>query len=130
MNQDDLQEKIDGGDSSDNSPDADAFRIVFSALKKQSFYELPAGFSRRIVAKIEHAKATNETTSDRVWMAGGILCLVLGFAYAITTIDFTPTVGIYAFLSAYSGPVLFGIIFIVVVHLLDKFVLRVGSSRN
>ncbi len=104
-------------------------QAVFNSLKAQPRFELPAGFADRIVAMVEQKIALRETRRDRWWLVSGILSLVIALGYVVTKVSFKPEVGVFKFLSGYAGLVIFGIIFVIALHLVDKFLLKKISQK-
>ena len=111
-------------------------KIVSSALEKQSGFELSPDFADRVVLMIQQQATQKESQRDRLWLIAGIVTMIGALVYTLMKVEFIPTlprievvkfspgVGVFTFLSGYSGLVIFGIIFVVALHIIDKRLLR------
>lgn len=108
--------------------------IVSSALEKQTDYELSPGFADRIISMIQQKEVQKESRRDKWWLLGGIVAIIGTLVYVFANVKmntntllpgkFHPGVGVYTFFSGYSGLVIFGLVFIIALHIIDKRVLR------
>ena len=122
---------IDGDDKFD--------QLLSKALEKESF-RLPHGFADRIVAMAEKQLMQKEARRDRWWLIGGIILMFSAVIFVITWVDlkslpniapkleFTPGVGVFTFFQGYSGLVIFAILFITILHIIDKRLLKKQES--
>ena len=108
----------------DETPKDHLEQIVFKAAEKEPKFELPLGFADRVVAMMEGKAVAREARRDRWWLIGGILSMVIAFAYVARVVEFSP------FLSNYAGLMIFGVLFVTALHLVDKFVLKKGSQES
>ena len=96
---------------------------IKSALRKEMDFRLPGNFSSKLVELIM-VKAKRE----RRWEIAGIITVGLLFATALIVTwiytHFKFSLGALTFLSDHIGLISFGIIFIVLLHLFDKKVVR------
>lgn len=125
----DLQQKIADGTITDGSIDDRAYRTVFSAASREPSFQLPDSFANRVAAMAAKSIAQHETRRERWIYALGMLSIVAAFVAALATIDFSkfrfnPGVGVFTFVSANAGLVIFGVVFVAVLHLIDRFFLR------
>ena len=117
--------------------DKDRFEeIVSSALEKQTEFELSPDFADRVVSMIQQKAVQKETQRDRWWLISGIASMIGALVYVFTKIELkslipnveiapiSPGVGVFTFLSGYSGLVIFGIAFVIALNFLDKRILR------
>lgn len=103
MNEQELDKKID------------------NALNAEPSFRLSSNFADHVVRMAESRKTAKETSSDGWWLAAGIVGILCAFIYAIVSVDFKPGFGAFAFLSGNSGLVIFGVSFIVLLNIIDKF---------
>lgn len=127
MSDEELQHHIEAGDQLNNSVEAEAYRKVFSSLQREPEFELSSSFEDLIIQRIA-AQYVKESQRDGWWFIGGIVLFLIGFIVAIVLIDFKPTVGVYTFLTGFSGLVIFGIAFIVFLNFVDRKFIRPVSS--
>jgi hypothetical protein len=124
-----LQQKISDGIPTEPSADARAYRAVFSALKKEPAFKLPDSFAQQVAALALQSADLKENFKEKGWFALGMLALLGAFIFAVTLVDFSkfnfaPGVGVFTFLSSNAGLVIFGLIFVIGLHLLEKKLLR------
>lgn len=101
-------------------------QLLSKALEKEPAYELPRGFADRIVAMTESRSVKKETSRDKWWLIAGIAGMIGTVVFVLTQVKMPfvkPTVGVFTFFQGYSGLVIFGILFVIVLHLVDKLVL-------
>ncbi|GHN00217.1 hypothetical protein WSM22_17060 [Cytophagales bacterium WSM2-2] len=108
--------------------DAEAYRMVFSALKKEVDFKLPDDFASR-VASLAQAPA-KKTDWDKIFLFGGLFAFAIAMIYAIAITKFTISAGAFLFLKDYS--LLFALVIIVLISLqwLDKKLLRNIHSQG
>jgi hypothetical protein len=128
--EEELQKKVENREPVPASADAEAYRHVFAAVEKEMNFALPAGFADKVVQKIMAEAQRKEAARDRLWfILAGILFLG-GFVASLVfvefnpTVDFKPSVGVFTFLSGYPGLILFGVVFIALLHFVDKKFIR------
>ena len=102
--------------------DASSYRKIFNALKKEPTYSLPAAFSDDIIKRIEMTRPS--TSSDRLWFALGIAGFVVAALVTILLTGFKLSAGTFKFLSGYSGLLIFGIAFVLLLQFFDKKFIR------
>ncbi len=117
--EEELQNQIEKG-LVNESDDAHAYQRVFDALKKEPDFHVSLPFADRILAVIEK----KEEQRDYWWMAAGIFLTVIALIVSIFLTTAHWTAGIFTFLSGYRGLVVFGITFILLLHWVDKKVIR------
>lgn len=126
-NDEELQVKIEHGDMHDQSLDAEAYRQVFSVLRQESNFALPSSFADRLVERLMREAEQKEASRDQIWFfLGGILFLV-AFVVSLVVVEFKPGVGVFTFFAGYPGLVLFGAVFILLLHILDRKFIRSAS---
>ena len=112
-----LQRRIENGESVDDSPDSRAYRKVFDTLKREP-YLLPTDFAEKIVYHIE--KRNNGLSNDYFWFGLGLLAFIGAAIFAVSRTDFRINFGALKFISGYSGFLIFGLAFILLIQYLDK----------
>jgi hypothetical protein len=98
-----------------------AFSKVDRALKREPIFQLAPGFSDRVMARIDTSRVSS---SDLVWMGAGILAFIVATIVAIAFTNFKLNFGVLKFISGYPGLVAFGVLFILVLHWIDKKVIQ------
>ena len=102
--------------------DASSYRKIFNVLKKEPTYSLPAAFSDDIIKRIEMTRPS--TSSDRLWFVLGIAGFVVAALVTILLTGFKLSAGTFKFLSGYSGLLIFGIAFVLLLQFFDKKFIR------
>jgi uncharacterized sodium:solute symporter family permease YidK len=125
LTDEELQSQIEKGHAIDGE-DASVYKRIFSALKKEPSFVLPARFSDDIVKRIEMAKPQSST--DNLWFGLGIFGFVLAAIITIVLTGFNPGAGAFKFLSGYAGLFAFGIVFILLLNFFDKKFIRPLAS--
>lgn len=128
QHEEELQNRIQLGDATDHSPDAEAYRQVFAALRQETNFVLPVSFADRMVERLLREAERRENSRDRWWLIIGSTLLLLGFVFAFVYLEFKPSVGIFTFLAGYPGLIAFGSVFILVLHILDRKFIRTTSE--
>jgi len=132
MNQheENIQNQIERGEAA-TGPDADAYRMIFSALQKEPSFALPSGFADRVVQRAVAELARKEALRDRWWFIGGGVLLVAALVVSLVLVEFKlafkPGVGVFTFLAGYPGLVLFGLGFVLLLHFIDRKFIRTIS---
>jgi len=99
-------------------------QAVSSALGSEREFELPHDFADRVVMKIQQHAVEKEAKRDKWWLIAGIVIMVGACVFAVTQVEFKPGVGVYTFFQGYAGLIIFGVIFVLALHILDKTILR------
>jgi len=126
MNQsdEDLNKQFDRGDFSGEGIDAQASQKIFDALKREPEYTLPVYFADRLLTLIESKEKAKEISRDNLWLGLGLFFLVVALIVAFVLTDFKASVGAFRFLAGYGGLIFFGVSFILVLHWVDKKIVR------
>jgi hypothetical protein len=117
--EEELQNQIENG-LVNESDDARAYQRVFDALKKEPDFHVSLPFADRILVLIEK----KEEKRDYWWMAAGIFLTVIALIVSLILTSAHWTAGVFTFLSGYSGLVVFGVAFILLLHWVDKKVIK------
>ncbi len=125
LTDEELQNRIEKGHAADDA-DSSLYQRVFSALKREPAFRLPANFSDGIIKRIEITKP--EASKDNLWFGLGIFGFVLAATITIVLTGFNPSVGAFKFLSGYTGLFTFGSMFILLLHYFDKKFIRPMAS--
>jgi hypothetical protein len=115
-----LQNDIEKGLASDHTIDTKAYNLVFNALKKEPDYHVALPFADRIIGLLEK----KEEKRDYWWIGVGIFLSVIALIITLVITKAQWTAGVFTFLSGYSGLVVFGIAFILLLHWVDKKVIK------
>jgi uncharacterized membrane protein YhaH (DUF805 family) len=111
--------------------DDDKFEeVVSEALEKGTTYELPHDFADRVVMMVQRKAVQNETRRDRWWLIIGIISMIGAVAFVLTNVEFKPGVGVFTFFKGYWGLALFGTLFILALHILDKLIISHRSHGS
>ena len=121
-NDEEIQKNIEAGEMG-NSSDEKAYRYVFNALPKEKGEYLTQGFADRVASRIQ--QRTSESSLPEIMLAifGG-LAFIIGLVVTIAMTGFKPNLGFLNALSNYKGLFLFGIVFIILINVIDRQVLR------
>jgi len=125
LTDEELQNQIEKGQMVDGA-EASAYQRVFSALKKEPAFVLPANFSDDVIKRIEIVRP--QASKDNLWFGLGIFGFFLAAVISIVLTGFNPSVGAFKFLSGYPGLFVFGIMFILMLHFFDKKFIRPLAS--
>jgi hypothetical protein len=115
-----LQNLIERGQSVESSDDARAYQRVFSVLKHEPTFHVSLPFADRIIGIIDK----REEKRDYWWMALGIFLTIIALIVALALTSTQWTTGVFTFLSGYSRLILFAIAFILLLHWIDKKVIK------
>ena len=122
MNEEELQKNIESGNFT-GGDDEKAYRYIFNALTKESLDGLPAGFADRVALRVEHKKRESSLPEILLAIFGG-LAFVIGLIVTIAMTGFKLNLGFLNALSEYKGLFLFGIVFIILINVIDRQLLR------
>ena len=117
-NEEALQKNVEAGKVSDDL-DAKAYQQVFSGLKREPEFKLPASFADTVVARLQ-LQQSKSLRREYFWLGFGIFLSVITFIVAIVLTDFTLDLGFLKNLSNFKGVLIFGGCFILALHWLDK----------
>ena len=120
----DFSNEFDPKDFSAEGLDAQTFQKMVDALKREPTYTLPVYFADRLVTLIESKEKTKEASRDNLWLGLGLFSMVIALTVAFLLTDFKATVGVFRFLAGSRALVFFGVSFILILHWLDKKILR------
>ncbi|MBS1487541.1 MAG: hypothetical protein JST43_08110 [Bacteroidetes bacterium] len=125
MNKDELiQNQIESGCIPEGT-DAEAYRVVFSAVRKEPSLKLPDDFVVRVSSIALTSKKTFDWDKLILFGGLGIFVFVLGYVVAIT--GFKISFGKFSFLASHAPLISFAIVFILFLNWLDK---RLIGSRK
>jgi hypothetical protein len=118
--EEELQRQIEKGLVNESNEDVRAYQYVFDALKKEPDFHVSLPFADRVVAVLEK----KDEKRDYYWMAAGISLIVVTLMISLALADIRWTTGVFTFISGYSGLIIFGIIFILLLQWLDKKIIK------
>jgi hypothetical protein len=109
--------------------DAKAYVEVFNVLKGIQGYEVPPKFADNVMDKItvKHGTKASIFSNDYFWFGAGLTLLM---SLAVATVMMTKVkidMGFLNAMSAYKGLFIFGVLFVIVLNVLDKRLIRKGS---
>lgn len=104
--------------------------VVLKALEKGASFELPSDFADRVVTMIHQKAVQKELKRDRWWFIGGIVGIVSALVFAFANVEFKPSVGVFTFFKGYWGLAIFGVLFVVALHVIDKRIISHRSHRS
>ncbi len=110
-----------------DSHDGLAYQKVFDALSHEPQFQLPHNFADQVIRRIEH-KQKESTKRDNLFLILGIGAFIIAGIVGSLMIGFKPDLGIFKFLSGYSGLMIFAIAFVIFIQWLDKRVVRKNLS--
>ena len=122
--EEDLQEQFDRGDFSSEGIDAQLYQKILDGLKREPEYTLPVYFADRLVTLIESKERGKEVSRDNLWLGLGLFSLVVALIVAFVITGFNASVGAFRFFEGYRGLIFFGISFVLLLHWVDKKILR------
>lgn len=127
LTDEELQNKIEHG-LPETSADAQAYHYIFNVLKKDPQFNLPIQFADRLVSLIEK----KEEKRDYYWLAIGILFSIVSLIVAIVFVKESLSINAFSFLSSNVGLVVFGVLFVALLHIIDKKIVRkqLGSHQH
>jgi hypothetical protein len=96
---------------------------VERALTREPDFKLPNGFADRLVSMIEEARKKEQKWEIFLMGFAGFLFLIALIVVFVLT-DFKLDLTGVSFLSRYFGLMVFGILFIVLLHVVDKKVIH------
>ncbi len=120
-----LQNQIEKTGLAGDELDAQSYKRVFNALKKEPEFQLPGNFADKVIARIE---IKTESSGDFFWIAFGILAFVVAAIVSVVLTDFKFTFGAFKFITGYPGLIVFGIVFILGLQWLDRKLVRPSVS--
>ena len=118
--EEELQSQIEKGLLTESSEEVRAYQRVFDILKKDPDFHVSLPFADRVVAIIER----KEEKHDYFWMATGIFLIVITLIVSLALTEIHWTTGVFTFISGYSGLIIFGIAFILLLHWVDKKIIK------
>ena len=80
-----LQNKIEGGDAPVNGIEANAYKRVFDALNKEPDFTLPVNFADHVIARME---AKKESSFDFIWIGAGVAGFIIAAIVSVVLTGF------------------------------------------
>src|SRR5882757_4901504 len=93
----DLQNEIERGDVPVGI-EANAYKRVFDALRKDPDFILPVNFADHVIARVE---AKKESSFDFVWMGAGVVGFVIAAIISVVLTNFKFNFGVFKFMAGY-----------------------------
>ena len=98
--------------------DAESYRVVFDALKKEPDFKLSSDFASKVAAMMPGTKPSFNW--DRFFFVDGFISFVGAFAYAFVSISPAFSTGVFSFVSGYPGLFVFAVVFVILLNWVDK----------
>ncbi len=124
--EEELQNRIEQGLTNDANIDSEAYQHVFKSLKKEPEFHVSISFADRVVSMLDK----KEERRDYWWMAAGIFLSVIALIVTFALVKVELTAGVFAFLSGYQGLIVFGVAFILLLHWVDKKIIKKQLGIN
>ena len=124
LSDEELQKRIEAGLPED-SIDGKAYRKVFDVLKKEP-YSVPVNFADKVLDRLE---SRGSLSKDYIWFGLGLFVFLVAPVIAVVKTEYRFDVGAFKFLSSYSGLLLFGAVFVLIIHLVDKRLLERNLAK-
>lgn len=122
-----IQQQVEKGIKEDGV-DAEAYRLVFRALKKEeTLAKLPDDFGSR-VSTLAFAKRKSFDW-DKLFLLSGLFALLGALGYSIAATEFALSLGAFQFLSNYSYFVIFAIVVVGLLQWIDKKILKTTNTQ-
>ena len=123
-----LQKNIEDGQTPDaDGMDVKAYQEVFRVLGKEPEFAVSSNFAAQVAMRLAN-KQRNQASNDYYWFGAGIFFMILACLVTIVITGFRFDFGFLGLMSDYKGLAVFGIIFILFLHWIDKRVIR--GMRN
>ena len=114
-----LQEDVEQGKGG-LSADTVAYKIVFSALKKDAPPALPSNFADRVVQRSLSHTGTTRYMMEYLWLAAGCFALLICLLIALAYISIPAMPDVIKPMLQYSGLFLTVALFVAAFHIVDK----------
>ncbi len=121
MTDEELQGRIEKGEISDNR-DSRAYTKVFRVLRSEPEFKPPINLAERVVLRVD--LSSGKTSRDMVWLYAGLAACFVAMIVAVLMTDFKVNLGVLKFISGYSGLFVFGILFVLALHWVDRKIVR------
>ena len=122
--EEELQRKIEFGESVPDDQDTNAYQQVFRNLSKAPDYSLHASFAERVMQKVLAQKQMKESSKDMWWFGVGIFLLVItlivAFAVSFAYIRFQLNFGFLNAIGDYKGLLVVAILLVVIFNRFEK----------
>lgn len=123
-NDEELQRDLENGRTPKGDDlDVRAYREVFQALKKEPGYNVSPDFAGKVVARIVAQHKANQAR-DYFWFGAGIFFLILSSVGTVLFVGFSLDFGFLSAMADYKGLAVFGVLFIVFLNQVDKWLVK------
>ena len=124
-----LQDSIEKGrQTAGENADSEAYRVVFRALGKPAGYSLSPDLTSRILSRVAK-QGTRETSMDFLWLALGILSLLVSLIIALFKAEVKLSFAFLRDTSPYAGILIFALVFIAFLNWLDHRLFRSNDMK-
>jgi hypothetical protein len=122
--EEELQRKIEHGETLPDDQDVNAYQQVFKNLSKAPDYILQASFADRVMQKVLAKKQAQESSKDLWWFGAGIFLLVItlivAFAVSFAYIRFKFDFGFLNAVADYKGLFLVAVLLVLIFNRFEK----------
>lgn len=126
-----LQKNLEAGrPATGDENEVRAYQQVFDALRQEPEFSLPHGFADRVVKKLVQRETAKTTTREYVWFGVGATLLLIAFITAIVLSGFKFELGVFSGIKSYKGLFFFAVLFIGLLQVIDKRLLRAKRTTN
>jgi hypothetical protein len=123
--EEELQNNLDAGKDPEGDPlDLKAYQTVFNALKKESDFSLSTSFADNVVGLVIKKQKSKSIIREYFWLGFGIFLLLTASMITIVLTAFEFNFGFLNALNSYKGLIVFGILFITLLHWLDRRLIK------
>jgi hypothetical protein len=117
-NEEELQRSVEQGNVN-NDIDSKAYEVVFDALKQEPNYTLKSGFADRVM-ELAARQSSGSASTEFIWLGVGVFLLIVAMIVVMTKITMPTDFGFLSAMSSYAGLFVFGILFIALLHFIDR----------
>ncbi len=125
-----LQRKLEQGIIPNDGMDSQAYQKVFDALTREPDFSLPASFADHILNLVESKEKAREATRDTLWFGLGLTSFLMATFAAFYLTDFKLSTGAFRFVSGYAGLITFGLLFVLLLHWVDRKIVHRNLSMK
>ncbi|MBL0741785.1 hypothetical protein [Chryseolinea lacunae] len=123
--EEEMQKNVEGGKPvHGDDADARSYRQVFGALKQEPDFVLPLAFADRVAQKVMQKQSARIATREYIWFGLGAVLLLAAFITAVVVTNFKFSLGVFSALKSNEGLLIFGVLFIGLLHFVDKRFIR------
>ena len=112
-----------------NDPEVKVYKSVFNALKNAPQYTAPADLADVVLKRIDtKSQSKSLFHNDYLWLAFGIMILFAAAIFVVLQMNYKIDFGFLNDLAAYKRLIIFGALFITLINLVDRRLVRRKKS--